>query len=163
MLFCDDIKRHIVSFLGAKPMKTIDMFAVRDLIMRWLETDDCLAEHKILTYRLRKRISYEQFQFELSDVGHQSRKKYIQKWVVHFNRKQVLDELVQYHKNEEEVVIVPDSFPDFAWISSLFNIYFIEKKQHLSFFLDDIRDAGAISTKKHLGRERVVAHVAECL
>ena len=156
MLLCDDIKRHIVSFLGAKPMKTIDMFAVRDLIMRWLESDDCLAEHKILTYRLRKRFSLEQFQFELSDVGHQSRKKYIQKWGDHFKREDVMDELAQYHKNEEGVFRIPDSYPQFQWLSNIVSFYFLDMKHQMKRFLKDIRNAGAISAKKHRGQERVV-------
>ena len=156
MLFCDDIKRYIVSFLGAKPMKTIDIFNMRDLIDDWRASADCLTGHKILTYRLRTRVSLEQFQFEVSDVGHQSRKKYIQNWGEHCKREDVLAELAQYHKNEEGVFRIPDSYPQFQWLSSIVNLYFLDMKQQMKCFLKDIRGAGAISAKKHRGRERVV-------
>ena len=156
MLFCDDIKRYIVSFLGAKPMKTADMFKMRTLIDDWRASADCLYGHKILTYRLRKRFSLEQFQFELSDVGHQSRKKYIQKWGDHFKREDVMDELAQYHKNEEGVFRIPDSYPQFQWLSNIVSFYFLDMKHQMKCFLKDIRSAGAISAKKHRGRERVV-------
>ena len=125
--------------------------------MKWTTTEDCVFGHKKFTYLLRKRISHEQFQFELSDVGMRAREKYIKKQEDHFKRKDVIAELLKFHETGYGGEWrIPIEFQLFHWLAWDFDAYFIEMKQTSAGFLKDIRDAGMISAKKHLGRERVV-------
>jgi len=63
--FCDDVKKHILSFLGAKPMKLVNLYNIpRCLLPRVPMT--VKAKH---IYHLRMLITKEQYDYERSKGG----------------------------------------------------------------------------------------------
>ena len=154
MYFCDDIKRHILSFLGAKPMKLTDIDDIADLIHKW---GDGKLSAQTFVYHLRMRISFEQLQFEQSAVGFRAREKSNALRMEQCKRRDVQAELLQYHilaaQDFNGVFRIPDSFERFKWESSIFKI--LLKGTIHGFLLEGIRGAGKASVNKFRRRERV--------
>ena len=153
MYFCDDIKRHILSFLGAKPMKTTELEDISDLIHKWSRGRSV----KSFIYHLRMRISFEQLQFEQSDVGVRAREKYIALRLEQCKRRDVQAELLQYHvlaaQDFNGVFRIPDSFHRVKWEAHILQL--LLKGTTSWTLLESVRSAGKASANKFRRRERV--------
>ena len=116
MYFCEDIKRHIISFLGAKPMKLTNLDDIADLIHKW--GADAI-KFPALVYHLRMRMSFEQLQFEQSYTGIKARERYVARLLEQCKRRDVQAELLQYHvlaaNDFNGVFRIPDSFHRVKW------------------------------------------------
>ena len=156
MYFCDDIKRHIISFLGAKPMKTTELDDIADLIHKFWHDKQ---SGKTFIYHLRMRISFEQWQFEQSDVGVRAREKYVALRLEQCKRRDVQAELLQYHvlaaQDFNGVFRIPDSFHRVKWEAALFDAMMRVQLNETSLFLNAIRTAGKASADKFRRRARV--------
>ena len=157
MYFCDDIKRHILSFLGAKPMKTTELDDIADLIHKFWHDKQ---SGKTFIYRLRMRISFEQWQFEQSDVGVRAREKYVALRLEQCKRRDVRAELLQYHvlaaQDFNGVFRIPDSFHRVKWEARIFQLLMrVQRNETTPLFLNTIRMAGKASAAKFRRRERV--------
>ena len=154
MYFCDDIKHHILSFLGAKPMKTTGLGVFTDIIHKWGRGR---LSPKSFVYRLRMRISLEQLQFEQSAVGIGAREKYVARLLEKCKRSDVLEELLQYHvlaaQDFNGVFRIPDSFRLVEWESTILKI--LLKGTTAWTLLEAVRSAGKASADKFRRRERV--------
>ena len=153
MYFCDDIKRHILSFLGAKPMKVTNIDDIADLIHKWSRGQSV----KSIIYHLRMRISFEQWQFEQSDVGVGAREKYVALLLEQCKRRDVQAELLQYHvlaaQDFNGVFRIPDSFHRVDWEATILKM--LLKGTTSWTLLEAVRSAGKASANKFRRRERV--------
>ena len=68
--FCDDIKKHILSFLAPKPMKLTNLYN----IPRYLLSSSVVLKAKHI-YQLRMLITKEQYDYERSKGGQNRRRK----------------------------------------------------------------------------------------
>ena len=154
MYFCDDIKHHILSFLGAKPMKTTKLEDIADLIHKWGRGQ---LSAKTFIYHLRMRISFEQLQFEQSAVGVKAREKYVALLLEQCKRRDVQAELLQYHvlaaQDFNGVFRIPDSFLRVDWESVVLNR--LLKGATSWTLLESVRSEGKASAAKFRRRERV--------
>ena len=154
MHFCDDIKHHILSFLGAKPMKPAGIGVFTDIIHKW---GRARLSARSFVYHLRLRISLEQLQFEQSDVGVRAREKYTARLLELCKRTDVLEELRQYHvmaaQDFNGVVRIPDSFRRVDWEANILKMLLRGTTSWT--LLESVRSAGKASANKFRRRERV--------
>ena len=154
MHFCDDIKHHILSFLGAKPMKPTPLGAFTSIIHKWGRKR--LSERSFV-YRLRLRISLEQLQFEQSAVGIGARERYTERLLERCKQVDVLEELRRYHvlaaQDFNGVIHIPFTFRLVEWEATVLKKLLTGTTSQT--LLESIRSAGKASANKFRRRERV--------
>jgi len=150
--FCDDIKKHIISYLGAKPMKLTNLYN----IPRYLLSSSVVLKAKHI-YQLRMLITKEQYDYERSNGGKTHRHKdtlnmkYVSRktnlivaiknyWIKQTNRLGGLDGVIQplitYPPNEYNYYAENYAIP----YSKLLHTHnFIHNKRN---YLASIRDGG---------------------
>lgn len=155
MYFCDDIKRHIISFLGAKPMKLTNIDDIAELLHKWSHSKKLSVQ--TLVYHLRMRISFEQLRFEQSAVGVRAREKQVALRLEQCKRRDVQAELLQYHvlaaQDFNGVFRIPDSFHRVKWEATILKM--LLKGSTSWTLVEEVRIAGKASANKFRRRERV--------
>ena len=95
--FCDDVKKHILSFLAPKKMSLVNLYddKIQALLMK-CQRPDRLFSRKARIYHLRMLVSKEQIDYERSDVGIKHRKKQLAAVKIASDRKLVIIDLENY-------------------------------------------------------------------
>jgi hypothetical protein len=92
--FCDEIKQHILSYLGAKKMKLTDLTLNRKIqILSKSIPAEIKPKH---IYKLRMLISKEQYNYERSKIGIKHRKKIRDEMNMEFLRKKLYCDINNY-------------------------------------------------------------------
>lgn len=99
--FCDDIKKHILSFLAPKKMRLVNLFdeKIQALLIKCMRRESVFSR-KARLYQLRMLISKEQLDYERSDVGIKHRKKHNAAIKIASDRKMVITDLENYWRDE---------------------------------------------------------------
>ena len=76
--FCDDIKAHILSFLGARKMKSFrPSIQLLQKMLEWKRSGRAFRfDYTMPLYYIRMNMPYRQLEYEVSEMGTKTRKKY---------------------------------------------------------------------------------------
>lgn len=121
--FCDDIKKHILSFLAPKRMKLTNLYN----IPRYLLSADVVLKAKH-TYRLRMLITKEQYDYERSKGGQNHRRKNTLNMLYVTRKTNLIVAIKNYWIKQTNRLGGIDGVysPEYAYPPSVYNNYIVE-------------------------------------